>query len=154
MSNEAPLYTTRERMLILVKILAFFIPLFLLSWLWLFPWLEAYAETAHCRFYGDLTGVHLLLYGIFVGGPLSLALLILLFEGPRSLRVLRVGQNPLPGEKVLRRTPYRYGWQARLKPLVLLACVLTIIGFSVWGGYQASELTANVAPCESGARSP
>ena len=154
MSQEAPLYTTRERVVILLKVLGFFGPLFLLSWLWLLPWLDEYTATANCQFYGELTGVHLLLYGVFVAAPLSLALVILLFEGPRSLRVLRLGQNPLPGEKVLRRTLYRYGWRARLKPLALLACVLVIIGFSVWGGYQASALTATVAPCESSAREP
>ncbi len=149
MSHYAPLYTTRERIIILVKVVAFFGPLFLFSKYWFLPRLGEYAQRAHCHFYGELTGVHLLMYGVFVGGPLSLALLVLLFEGPRSLRVLRLGQNPLPGEKVLHRTRYRYGWSERVKPLLLLGCVLFSLGIAVWGGFQAHALTTEVAPCET-----
>ena len=153
MGSHAPLYTTRERVLILFKALAVVLPLFLFAWLWLLPWLQDYLPDAHCHRYGSLTGMHLLLYGAFVGLPLSLALLILLFEGRRGLRVLRVGQYPLPGEKVLRKTRYRYGTAARIRPLLLLLCVCFMLAMSAWGYLQATALIGQIAPCAAAATS-
>ena len=134
-----------------LRAVAVVIPLYLLAQFWFVPWLEAYAPRANCDFFGELSGVHLLFYGAFVALPASLALLVLAFEGPRSLRVLRTGQDPLPGEKVLRKTPYRYGWRARVRPLLLLACVGFILSASAWGYFQARAFIASVPPCETNA---
>jgi Flp pilus assembly protein protease CpaA len=91
--------------------------------------------------------VQLLLYGVFVGAPLSCALVILLLEGRRSYKVIRIGQNPLPGEKVLRKTKYRYGVAARVQPAALFAIMALLVGVSIWGSFQAQKLSRNITPC-------
>lgn len=149
MSNGfAPQYSTAERVRLVLILAAIAIPVYLLSELWFFDWLSDYAAIANCHVYGNLTGVHLLFYGMFVGIPASLALLVLSFEGRRSLRVLRLGQNPLPGEKTLRKTRYKYGAAARLQPIGLIAAILFLLGLSIWGAGQARQLTATIAPCD------
>jgi len=48
-------------------------------------------------------------YGLFVGLPLTFALLILLillFEGARAVTMIRLGQSPLLNEKVFKPTQY------------------------------------------------
>ena len=149
MNDFAPIVSTRERVMLFLKILAVAAPVYLLLQFWLFPWLQDYASFANCYFYGDITGVHLLMYGIFVFAPLSLALLIWLFEGRRCLRILRVGQNPLPGEKVLRKTRYRCGRAAMIQPFMLFLIIALLLGISVWGGFQAEKLTRAIADCSS-----
>ncbi|MCP4386958.1 MAG: hypothetical protein GY802_01570 [Gammaproteobacteria bacterium] len=96
MNKFAPLYSTRERIHLVLKILAVVAPVYLLAQFWLFPWLQNYASFANCHRYGNINGVQLLMYGVFVFIPLSLALLIWLLESKRCLRILRIGQNPLP----------------------------------------------------------
>ncbi len=148
MSDEfAPTYTTRERVVLLLKVLAIAMPILLLLELWFFDWLRNYAREANCHVYGDINGVHLLAYGVFVLIPLSSAFLSALLMGPRALRVLRAGQDPLPGEKVLRQTRYRYGRAARLRSYGLFAFILFFVGVSIWGILQAQKLTATIAPC-------
>jgi hypothetical protein len=149
MSDFAPLYTTRERIQIVVKILAIATPVYLGSHYWLFPWLSAYAEEANCHIYGDITGIHLLMYGVFVFAPLSLVLLIWLLEGRRCMRVIRLGQNPLPGEKVLRKTRYKFGTAARIQPYVIFFLIAVLIGASIWGGFATQKLTRGIATCSS-----
>ncbi len=147
MNDLAPIVSTRERVKLVLKILAVAAPVYLLAQFWLFPWLQNYASFANCYFYGDINGVHLLMYGVFVFIPLSLALLIWLFEGKRCLRIFRIGQNPLPGEKVLRKTRYRYGRAAMIQPFVILLALAVLIGASVWGGFQAEKITRTIKPC-------
>lgn len=148
MADFAPLYSRRERILIVTKILAVAVPVYLAGYCGLFPWLEQYAQTANCDYIGEFTGMHLLVYGVLCGIPLSMALLIWLIEGSRSMHVWKLGQSPLPGEKVLRKTRYRYGAAARLRPAVVLAMVLLLIGAAVRGGFQANRLIAAVGPCD------
>lgn len=149
MNDFAPLYTTRERILLVLKILAVAAPVYLLAQFWLFPWLKNYASYAHCHSYGGINGVQLLMYGVFVLIPLSLALLIWLLEGTRCLKVLRIGQNPLPGEKVFRKTRYRYGRVAMIQPLMIFTVIAALVGASVWGGFQAAKITSKIPACSS-----
>lgn len=143
----APLYTFRERVVLLLKMLAIALPLLLLAQFWFFDWLEDYASHANCHIYGQITGVHLLTYGVFVLIPLSSGLFVALLLGPRALKILRLGQDPLPGEKVLRKTRYRYGRAARLRSYVLFAFILVFVGIAAWGSLQAKKLTASIKPC-------
>ena len=156
MAEFAPLYSTRERILILAKILAVAVPVYLAGYFGLFPWLESYAPIANCDYIGEYTGMQLLAYGVLCGIPLSMALLVWLIEGSRSIRVWKLGQSPLPGEKVLRKTRYRHGAAARLRPAIVFAVVLLLVGAAVRGGFQANRLIVAVGPCEnpSYSRSP
>jgi hypothetical protein len=148
MSDFAPLYSIRERIQIALKLLSVAVPVYLAGYYWLFPRLENYALTANCDYFGAVSGLQLLVFGVFVGVPLSMALLIWLIEGARSIRVWRLGQSPLPGEKVLRRTRYRHGAAARMRPAGVFAMVLLLIGAAVWGGFQARRLVNEIGPCD------
>jgi hypothetical protein len=147
MADFAPLYTTRERLWLALKMLAVAIPVYVAGYYGLFPWLRRYAETANCDRFAAFSGLELLLYGLLVGSPLSMAGLIWLIEGRHSLRVWRLGQSPLPGEKVLRRTRYRFGVRARIRPLVVFSMIALLAGIALRGGFLAAELVREIGPC-------
>jgi len=148
MSEFAPLYSRRERLVIVSKILAVAVPVYVAGYHWIFPWLRGYAKTANCDQLGAFSGLELLLYGVFVGMPLSMAVLLWLVEGRHGLRVWRLGQSPLPGEKVLRKTRYRYGAAARIRPLAAFAIIALLVGIAIRGGFEAHHLVREIGPCE------
>ena len=147
MSDYAPLYSKRERIRLALILAAVFLPLLLFAHYCFIPWISAYVPNANCYQYGDHDGLELLIYGVFVAIPLFFALVLLLLLGPRSLRIVRTGQDPLPGEKVLRKTRYRYGIKALLVPLTLLIMLLALVGMSIWGSFQVDKLTSHIVPC-------
>ena len=149
MSEFAPLHSLRERITIALKLSAVAVPVYLAGFYWLFPRLQEYAQIANCDRFGPVSGLQLLVYGVFSGIPLSMALLIWLIEGSRSIRVWKLGQSPLPGEKVLRKTRYRYGAAARLRPATVFAMLLLLIGAAVWGGIRADRLITAIGPCDN-----
>lgn len=75
------------------------------------------------------------------------AAIFFLTEGRRAIKVFKVGQNPLPGEKVFRPTRYKYGFAAKIQPLSIFAIILFFIVMSIWGSFQADELTTDIKPC-------
>ena len=147
MADFAPLYSTRERLWLALKLLAVAIPVYLAGYYWLFPWLREYAKTANCDQIAIFSGLELLLYGLLVGAPLSMAGLIWLIEGRHSLQVWRLGQSPLPGEKVLRKTRYRFGARARIRPLVVFSTLALLAGIALRGSFVAAELVQEIGPC-------
>ncbi len=147
MNGYAPLYSKRERIRLVLKLAAIFLPLYLLGQYWLFPAIEQYSTYANCYQYGKVNGVEVVMYGVFVGLPLSCALLVALLFGRRGLRIIRAGQDPLPGEKVLRKTRYRYGKMAWLTPMFTVLFTLYFIGLGVWGASQAEQISRDPAPC-------
>jgi hypothetical protein len=149
MDEFAPLYSRRERIRIALILAAITASLFLVAQFWFIPWVSHYASHANCYFYGEMNGVELLFYAIFVGSPLSLGLTVLILLGPRSLRVIRAGQDPLPGEKVLRRTKYRRGRAALPFPVASIIIILACIAIAVWGSFQVEKLTRNIVPCSN-----
>lgn len=153
MSDFAPLYSFGERISIALKILSVALPVYLAGYYWLFPRLAHYAQTASCDDFGGISGLQLLVYGAFVGIPLTMALLVWLIEGARSIRAWKLGQSPLPGEKVLRKSRYRYGAAARLRPAVVFTVVLLLIGAAAWGGFEARQLIIEIGPCDNPAYS-
>lgn len=94
---------------------------------------DAFASNPHCYQLLGMEGVHLLFYGMFVGVPLTLALLGVLFGSRRGLRVLRDGQSPYKGEKVFQRTRIKRGGRARLIGWVQLLAPLGFLGIALWG---------------------
>ena len=118
---------------------------------WLLPEFSDYADRAHCYDYGFINGLEIVFYGLFVGIPLLAAVVLLALEGRRAVKVLRLGQNPLPGEKVLKKVRYRYGWVAKIQPVVIFAMIAFCLGFSVWGVFAATALldsvTADASSC-------
>lgn len=146
-ADYSPEYTKKERVIILLKTFSWAIPLFLATKFWFFEWLSEYAENANCYNYGDINGVHLVFYGLFLFMPLSFAVILFLIEGKRSIKIIRLGQNPLPNEKLFEPTRYKYGLAAIIQPVGMFSIMLFLIGLAVWGGYQAYELTKDIEPC-------
>jgi len=144
MDKYAPEYSKRERVVIVVKHILWFAPLYFVTQYYFFPWLNKFAEKAHCYKYGSITGVHILLYGLFVGMPLFFALVLLAIEGARNLRIISVGQNPLPHEKVLKKTKYKYGVKAKIGPYLFFFLCAVFMAFSIQGISWANELIESI----------
>lgn len=121
------------------------LPLLAVTKLWFLPWFEGYAANAHCHDYVYFTGMHVVFYFIFVFLPIGTALLLFALEGRRCLNVIQVGQNPLPGEKVLRKTKYQYGARAKVKPYVVLLVLFIMAGLGVRGIFWANDIIDNLS---------
>ncbi|MFZ9038795.1 MAG: hypothetical protein ACO3DT_12125 [Gammaproteobacteria bacterium] len=143
----APLYSRKERIRIALMLAVIITPIALISHFWLIPRISAYAEFANCYSYGNMDGLQLLLKVAFVYLPLSFAIFLLLLLGRRCIRIIRARQDPLPGEKVLRPTRYRYGNAALILPAVVLLIVIVITCFAIWGSFQADRLGRMAVPC-------
>lgn len=146
LAEWAPQYSKAERIRLLLCHAAWALPLFLLTQFFFFPWFEGYVETAHCHHYGAFNGLELVFHGLFTGLPLGLAVVVLAIEGRHSFRVLRLGQSPLPGEKVFRPTRYVYGHRARIKPLIFFLLVVFLCGLSVQGFFWADAMIDTLSP--------
>lgn len=148
MNEFAPEYSKKERLVLLLKHMTWAVPLFAITKYLFFPWLEVYAENAHCYTYGKITGTEVVFHGLFVGLPLMSAIIILLMEGRRCINILNLGQDPLPGEKVFMPTKYRYGFRAKSKAYIFILVVLFLIGLSIKGVSSASKVVEMVNPKE------
>lgn len=147
MSKYAPEYTRKERTIIVLKASAWAVPLYAFFQFWFFDWLGQYSDTAHCQQYGSVNGAHLVFYGLFVALPLLIGIVVFLLEGRRSLQVLKLGQSPLPYEKVFKPTKYTYGCRAKVRPTITLLLTAYCVCLAVWGGFQAHSLTMEIKPC-------
>lgn len=115
----------------------------ILAWkVWLRPWLDAFVESAPCRPAFGISGVTVLWYGLFVGLPLLLACILACMEGRRGLRILRDGQSPPIGQKVLRPTRIRRGAAARRSGYLHLFAFTPLLVVAIWGSFQAASLSA------------
>lgn len=139
MNEFAPEYSKKERAILLLKHMAWAIPLFAITKYHFLPWFEVYAENAHCYRYGNITGTDLVFYGLFVGLPLLFAIALFLLEGTNSIKIIRLGQSPLPGKKVFKPTKYTYGFRAKLKPFFLIISMVFFVGLAIKGVYSASQ---------------
>ena len=72
--------------------------------------------------------------------PIGSALAIFSIEGVRSLKIIRLGQNPLPGEKVLRKTKYKYGVKAKIQPYIVLLVLVFLLGLGIKGIFWANDI--------------
>lgn len=143
--DYAELCSLRERLRFVALGLIVFGAVYLLWQHWGLPRWEAFASNPQCYRLWGVEGVSLLFYGLFVGLPLSLALLGGLLSSRRGLRVLRDGQSPYRGEKVLRRTRIRRGNAARLIGWVQLLAPLGFVFIALWGAGAAHQLVTHSA---------
>jgi hypothetical protein len=97
----APMYTKQERIRIIVKNALWIGPLLLLFKFWFIPSLAEYSKNANCYDYRPINGVHLIFYGIFMGIPLSMAVIIYLLEGAKAIAAFKASQYPPPNQKYL-----------------------------------------------------
>ncbi len=144
MPEFAPEYTKKEKLIILFKHLTWAAPLIVATQYLFFPWLTEFADQSHCYQYAGFSGTELMFYGLFVGLPLTFALVVLLLEGARSVTVIRLGQSPLPNEKVFKPNHYSYGIRARIKPIFVLLIIVFLIGLSIKGLFSVQQLVSEL----------
>lgn len=139
-TEYAPLYSAGER----VRLIATTgVPVLLLvaSWrMWGLPQYQAFVKVAHCRTILGFPGTSVLFYGLFVGLPVCLALLIAAMVLPTSVKALRARCYPPPGQKTFRRTKIKRGWKAVFFASTGFFCVAYLLILAVWGGFAAHNL--------------
>jgi hypothetical protein len=143
MDEYAPQYSKRERISLAIKLIALIFPFFIALKFWLLPWFSEYAKNAHCYNYGSFTGVHVVFYGLFVGVPLFISLLLVAVGGKKIFKIIQLGQYPLPGEKVSTPTKYVYGFRAKINSYIFILCLLIFVGLAVKGYVWATEIINN-----------
>jgi hypothetical protein len=144
MSEFAPEYTTKEKVTSLLMHAGWAIPVVLLLQFYVLPWLNATLARPPCLIGERFTNMALLLYGMLSLFPLLIALLLCFTEGKRSLQVLKLGQSPLPNEKVYKPTRYVYGNKAKLRPLFVFLVILGFGVLSAYGAYVVNDITAKI----------
>ncbi len=147
-------YTPAERQRLILLILPAALALLVALKLWLFPALAAFAASPGCREIGGVDGIALLMYGVFVGLPLLVALVLGATVGVAGYKSLRSGQFPPAGTKVLRPTRIRRGRRAILTGAACLLLALAPLALAAWGWFQAGAQTDAAACVATRAASP
>jgi hypothetical protein len=140
MNNLAPEYTNREKITLIIKYLSIGLPIITFFKYWFFPKMDVFSAAAHCYDFGPLSGVQLLFYGVLVGLPLSIFVVLLVLDGKRCLLIFKHKQAPPPGYKVFKPTKYKYGNKALLQPTVLVIIYGGLLLLSVHGIGSAKEI--------------
>ncbi|NHZ64044.1 hypothetical protein [Massilia genomosp. 1] len=142
-TNEfAEQYTRAERLRLALLILPAGLALLVAMKRCLFPWLAAFAASAACREIGGVNGVKLVFYGVLVGMPLQLALVLGAILGVPGYKSLRSGQFPAAGVKVWRPMRIRRGRRATLIGAACLLLALLPLALAAWGWFQAGAMLA------------
>ena len=116
----AELYSRQERQKLFLKLLLSGIFLCVAGFLWLVPELNAFVRTAHCQEIAGVQGIVALVYGMFVGVPLLMWLVLQLVFGWYAVRIIRDRQSPPRKVKVLWKTRITVGRDAVLKGVLLI----------------------------------
>ncbi|MBU1235421.1 MAG: hypothetical protein KJ634_00040 [Gammaproteobacteria bacterium] len=140
-SEFAPLYSKAERIRLVLIWGAIWLLAVAFLKLWFFPAFKQYVEVAPCTTVFGFDGVAVLFFGVFVGIPVISAMLVGGIFGVTGYKVLRDGQFPPIGEKVLRPTRIRKGWQSRLLGYLHFLPVVLFLTLAVWGGFQAEHFS-------------
>lgn len=133
MNKFAPEYTTREKVILVVKALAIGLPIMAFFKYWFLPRLENFSAVAHCYDFGLFNGVELVFYGVFIGIPVSFCLLLIGMEGRRSYLIFKYKISPPLGYKVYKPIEYKIGNKVLIKPLLLVVTCLVFIMFAISG---------------------
>jgi hypothetical protein len=133
-------YGFRERIRLLVVGIVAGGAFILVFKLWLLPAFVAFAASAHCRSVFRMSGTYVLLYGLFVGLPILVCLILGGMRIPLGLKILRDGQYPPIGVRVSRRTRIRRGATARRIGYLNLLVFTPLLVLAVWGYFQVDAL--------------
>lgn len=106
----------------------------------IFPLVIELLNNGHCYQYGYFTGTHLGLYFIFVAQPIGSAILLFVFKWAWCVKVIRLSQNPLPGDKVGGKTKYKYGLRAKIGPYLYIISMVFLVCISIQGVFWANSL--------------
>lgn len=144
-SEFAPMYSRRERWRKIRSIALILIPIAVIFFGWLLPWLNTFLLSAHCQTVLGFNGLTLIMALMLALPPLLLALFLIVTEGPKSWQVYQLRQTPLPGEKVMKPTPYRYRTRALLRPIALLVIILLLVFFAVWSLWMVNQFSERIS---------
>jgi hypothetical protein len=133
-------YGFRERVRLALFGLATGAAIILAFKLWLLPAFIGFLATARCQSVFGMPGSMVISYSLFVGLPVLLALVFAFVGGIHGLRILRDGQCPPIGAKVLRRTRIRRGVAARRVGYLSLLLFAPFLALAIWGLFQSGTL--------------
>ena len=137
----APLYSRRERWRMLLWSLLVTGILALIMITGFLPWLQTFLPDAHCQTIFGINGLTAIMLLMFVAAPLLLVIFLVVFEGPKSWRVWRLKQTPLPDEKVMKPTRYRYGRRALWRPIGFLIVIVALLAMTVWAFFLVENMS-------------
>jgi len=143
MNDYAPQYTKEEKYAIVLKGVLVLLPFFLFLILGGYEWMREYFQDT-CRLVNEFATTRLIIYGGLVVLPGGVCLATAMLFGPRAVKMLKTGQMPLPGEKVLAPTRYKYGRPVRIRAalLLLLLAALLILPFGL--AHTAKEMVTSI----------
>lgn len=134
----APRYTGRARVARLALAGLAVTATYALHRLWLLPLVHDLGDHPGCRNVFGVNGVPALFEGLFVGVPLSAAIVLLALQGPTLARSLRTRTYPPPGHRMLGRVRIHRG-----RPALLLAgaqmLLIAILFVVAWRGTFAAH---------------
>ncbi|PVZ71895.1 hypothetical protein [Pelagibaculum spongiae] len=111
-----------------------------------FPWFREFADTVQCQNYlwfdAEVNGAGVMFYGLFVGIPAMFASIGIGMFLLRGRKILRAGQDPLPGEKVYFRRRYVFGMTVYAKALLPVLLGVFALMMAFWGYGQAGNILA------------
>lgn len=136
----AELYTRRERVKYAVVGLVSYLSVAALGKWWLFPALRAFSKVSICYEVGGISGTALLLYGVFIGMPAIISLVVGVPIAAKGLRSIKSGQYPPPGTKTFKLTKIRRGKDARLIGYGKMFPLIIMTALTLWCAWQAREL--------------
>jgi hypothetical protein len=137
----APTYTREER--VKYGLITFGVALaviFVCNFV-LFPRLLMLINHVECQTVYGVSGVAVVMWSVFVGLPLSGAILVGAFIVPRAIAAIRAQQYPAPGRKVLRQVRIRRGRAAVLLGCYELALIPFFVALALWGSFQAESIS-------------
>jgi hypothetical protein len=141
----APEYSREER--VKHALLAFGIALVVIFGcnVLLFPRLLMLVNHVECQTVFGIQGVAVVMFMVFVGVPLAIAVSVGAFLVPRALAAIGARQYPAPGRKVNGKVRIRRG-RAALPPACFdLACIALLVVTAIWGSFQAAAISAQAA---------
>ncbi|UGB45245.1 DUF4407 domain-containing protein [Frateuria edaphi] len=109
--------------------------------LWALPGIAGFADTAPCRTVFGINGAIVLWFGLFVGLPMLFAIVLAIEPGRHGLAILRDGQYPPRGAKVLRPVRIRRGTSARWIGYLHLLAFTPLVAVGIWGYGKAVALS-------------
>jgi hypothetical protein len=101
------------------------------------PLFNNYVENMNCYDYGAFSGAHVVFYGLLVAPPILFGLLLLGYSVVRGQKVRALGQDPLPGEKLLKSRRFTYGAKAMIRYKAIFLVGVAVLIFSVPAKQQA-----------------
>jgi hypothetical protein len=150
MSNkQAPVYSTKEKVRFALINLAIAIPLFLFARFYIIPVASEKIEQKSCATFGPLYD-----YEWYFFGLISLPLFIMFIFSIKPFlfygyKVFKSEQYPLPGQKILRPTAYRYGLQAKISGMIFMLLSLCLLGLFVYSLHVCNQLLSTLDVCNT-----